>query len=152
MKILFVCTANICRSALAEAILRKKLQERGLADIEVSSAGVSNYSGRLRDETMSTLARWAGYEMGGFARYASQDVVESADLVICMEHYHVVEIQKRLPYARWNCIHLFNEICFGEQTNLIDPTGDTDDIYQYVFDKIQSGCETLSAKLATTIL
>ena len=32
MKILFVCSANICRSALAEVILRKKLQEKGVTD------------------------------------------------------------------------------------------------------------------------
>ena len=37
MKILFVCTANICRSALAEAILKKMLKEKGLTDIEVAS-------------------------------------------------------------------------------------------------------------------
>ena len=52
MKILFICSANICRSALAEVILRKKLREKGLADIEVDSAGVHNFAGEPRDYMM----------------------------------------------------------------------------------------------------
>ena len=74
-------------------------------------------------------------------------MVDSADLIICMEHFHVVEIQKRLPYVRWSRIYTFNDICFGEQTDLIDPSGDTGYIYHYVFEKIQEGCGMLAWKL-----
>jgi protein-tyrosine phosphatase len=148
MKILFVCSANICRSALAEVILRKKLKEKGLADIVVDSAGVHNYAGEPRDYMMCSYARKAGYEMGGESKYISQEQADSADLIVCMEHFHVVEMQKRLPYVRWGRIKLFNEICFDEQTNLIDPSGDTGYIYHYVFEKIQEGCGTLAWKLS----
>ena len=44
MKILFVCSANICRSALVEVILKKKLHERGLNEVLVDSAGIHNYA------------------------------------------------------------------------------------------------------------
>ncbi len=148
MKILFVCSANICRSALAEVILRKKLKEKGLADIVVDSAGVHNYAGEPRDYMMCSYARKAGYEMGGESKYISQEQADSADLIVCMEHFHIVEMQKRQPYVRWERIKLFNEICFDEQTNLIDPSGDTGYIYHYVFDKIQEGCGTLAWKLS----
>lgn len=147
MKILFVCTANICRSALAEVVLKKKLQQKGLSDIEVVSAGVHNYQGSPRDYTMVAYARKAGYELGGTAHYVTQALVDSADLIICMEHSHVVEIQKRLPYVRWSRIYTFNEICFGEQTGLIDPTGNTGYMYHYALGKIQNGCEILAWKL-----
>ena len=143
MKILFVCTANICRSALAEAILKKMLKEKGLTDIEVTSAGVKNYDDEPLEETMVAIAREAGYDMDGFAHYIDDSLLD-ADLIICMEHYHLVEMQKRLPYARWGCIHLFNKICFDERTNLIDPSGDTDYIYHYTFEKVRKGCELLS--------
>lgn len=150
MKILFVCTANVCRSALAEVVLRKKLHERGLDSVEVVSAGVHNYEGMPRDETMVAFARKAGYEMGGYARYISDDMLD-ADLIICMEHFHVVEMQKRLPYARWNRIHRFNEICFGEKTNMPDPSGNTDYIYQYNRERIEAGCDSLIIKLSKRI-
>lgn len=151
MKILFVCTANICRSALAEVVLKKKLQEKGLTGIEVESAGVHNYEGSPRDYTMTAYARKAGYELGGCAHYVTQAMVDSADLIICMEHSHVVEIQKRLPYVRWSRIYLFNEICFGEQTGLVDPSGNTGYMYCYACNKILDGCDMLAWKLEKMI-
>lgn len=148
MKILFVCSANICRSALAEVILRKKLQQKGLTEVEVESAGVHNYEGEPRDYMMASYAHRAGYEMKGESRYITYEMAESADLVICIEHFHVVEMQKILPYACWGRIHLFNEICFDERTNLIDPTGDTGYIYSVTFQRIEEGCGTLAWKLS----
>ena len=38
-RILLVCTGNICRSPLAEALLTHALRERGAQDVDVSSAG-----------------------------------------------------------------------------------------------------------------
>lgn len=147
MKILFVCYANICRSALAEVVLKKKLLEKGLTDIEVESAGVHNYAGAPRDYMMSSYAHKAGYELGGTARYVTQPMIDSADLIICMEHAHVVMIQRLLAYERWSRIYTFNEICFGEQTGLIDPSGDTGYVYHYVLEKIQEGCAILAWEL-----
>lgn len=148
MKILFVCSANICRSALCEVILKQKLIEKGVTGVDVESAGIHDYSGEPRDSMMISYAHKAGYELSGKAIYITEEMLDSVDYIICMEHFHVVEIQKRLPYVRWNCIRLFNEICFDEQTDLIDPSGDTGYIYHYVFEKIQEGCGTLAWKLS----
>ena len=150
MKVLFVCTANICRSALAEVILKKMLQESGVTGIEVESAGVRNLEGEPRDTTMAVCAYKAGYVMNGEARYISKDMTDSSDLIICMEHYHIVEIQKRLPYVLWNRIHLFNEICFDEKTDMPDPSGGTIDMYMNAFHRIEDGCRALVLKLSKT--
>ena len=152
MKILFVCSANICRSALCEVVLKQKLIERGITGIDVKSAGVHDYSDTPRDATMVEYAQNAGYELGGKAIHLTQAMVDSADLIICMEHFQVVEIQKRfLPYARWSCLHRFNEICFEEETNLPDPSGDTDYMYSYVLEHILKGCDNLIEKLSKMI-
>ena len=149
MKILFVCSANICRSALAEVILKKKLQEKGLTDIAVCSAGVHNYAGEPRDPKMVSLARQAGYDMGGVAQYVTRQMVDAADLIICMEYHHVVELQKwYVPYARWSCIHRFNEICFNERTDMPDPSDDTNYMYHYVFEMILAGCDNIVLQLS----
>ena len=151
MKILFVCTANICRSALAESVLRKKLRQKGLTDILVDSAGVHDYAGEPYDSQIVSLACRAGYSMDGYAKYLSSTMLENADIIICMEHFHMVEVQKRLPYAKWNRIHLFNEICFNERTDLPDPSGDTNYMYHYVFNKILEGCNNIVSKLSKQI-
>ena len=118
MKILFVCSANICRSALAEVILRKKLQGKGLTDIVVDSAGVHNYAGEPRDYMMCSYARKAGYDMGGEAKYISKNQADSADLIVCMEFFH-----------------------------LMDPSGNTGYIYSLTLQHIEEGCGTLAWKL-----
>jgi protein-tyrosine phosphatase len=55
-KVLFVCLGNICRSAIAEGVLRNKIQEQAL-DIEVESAGTANYHvGSAPDKRMQQKA------------------------------------------------------------------------------------------------
>lgn len=148
MKILFVCSANICRSALCEVVLRQKLKESGIRGVDVDSAGVHDYAGEARDATMRAYAQKAGYELTGKSKCISQEMLDSADYIICMEHFHVVEVQKRLPYVRWNRIHLFNEFCFEERTGLPDPSGDTGYMYAYVLQRIIEGCSTIAWKIS----
>ena len=151
MRILFVCSANICRSALAETILRYKLAERGITGVEVDSAGVHDYSGEPRDSMMVSYARKADYELNGKSKYITQEMMDSADYIICMEHFHVVEVQKRLSYVRWNRIYLFNEICFDERIGLPDPSGDTGYMYTYVLQRVEEGCDTIAWKISKMI-
>ena len=146
MKILFVCSANICRSALCETVLGQKLRDTGITGVEVESAGVHDYTGEPRDHMMVAYARKAGSELGGTARQVTSPMLNSADLIICMERFHLVEIQRHLPYAHWNRIRLFNEICFGEKTNVPDPSGDTGYMYCHTLRHIEEGCGTLIQK------
>lgn len=151
MKILFICSANICRSALCEVVLKQKLMERGIPGVDVESAGVHDYAGEPRDSMMASYAQKAGYELKGNSKYISQEMLDFADYIICMERFHVVEVQKRLPYVRWNRIHLFNEICFDERTGLPDPSGDTGYMYSYVLEHVLKGCDNLIEKLSKMI-
>ena len=151
MKILFVCSANICRSALCEVVLKQKMMDKGISGVDVESAGVHDYAGEPRDATMQAYAQKAGYELKGKAKYISQEMLDSADYIICMEHFHVVEVQKRLPYVRWNRIYLFNEICFEERTGLPDPSGETGYMYTYVLQRIEEGCGTILWKISKMI-
>ncbi len=147
MKVLFVCSANICRSALAEVILRSELQSLGIEGVEVSSAGVDNFAGRNRDEMMRRLALESGYELGGMSRQVSRDEVNTYDLIVVMDRKHYVDIQKILNYDKWGRLHLFLEVCLGEKGNVPDPSYDTEERYRSVFRLIQDGCRQLARRI-----
>ncbi len=62
-KVLFVCLGNICRSAMAEGLLKHKVKERGL-NIQVDSAGTSSYHiGEAPDERMQAKAQEYGIDI-----------------------------------------------------------------------------------------
>ena len=63
MKILMVCLGNICRSPLADGLLRQKVQENGLG-VFVDSCGTSSYHvGQLPDVRMMAKAKEHGYDL-----------------------------------------------------------------------------------------
>ena len=93
--ILFVCTANVCRSPMAEAIFNALAEERGLA-WRAESAGVA----ALVDEDITPNARAALDEMGIYtgehrARQVEEAMLGEADLVLAMGPQHVATLRRR---------------------------------------------------------
>ena len=149
MKVLFVCSANICRSALAEVVFRAELEKLGVEGVEVTSAGIYDFSGRNRDSMMCDIAHEAGYELGGISRHLTQADIDSSDLIIVMDWSHFVKVQKELTYAKWDCLHRFLEICFEEEADVPDPTFDTEEKYRSVFQQIVEGCKLLAGRFVS---
>src|SRR5215210_4411611 len=94
-QILFVCTANVCRSPMAEAIFNALAGERGLA-WRAESAGVA----ALVDEGITPNARAALDEVGIYAnehraRQVGEAMLEEADLVLAMGPRHVAALRRR---------------------------------------------------------
>src|SRR5919112_17022 len=93
--VLFVCTANVCRSPMAEAIFNALAEERGLA-WRAQSAGVA----ALVDEDITPNARSALDEVGIYAnehraRQVGEEMLEEADLVLGMGPRHVATLRRR---------------------------------------------------------
>ena len=58
-KICFVCTGNTCRSPMAEKLMKKHLQELGINDVEVTSAGISVVAGeKMCDAANNALKKF----------------------------------------------------------------------------------------------
>ena len=96
MKIVFVCTGNASRSAVAEVILRKMIQEKNLEDIEVSSCGTDVPYGQEREGIMCQIAAEHGYSMGGKAVMITAELVNAADRIIVMTRQHKTEVIRLL--------------------------------------------------------
>lgn len=146
MKIVFVCTGNACRSALAEVVLKKMIEDSGIAGVEVASCGTRVPDGLDRDEVMVRIAAEYGYKMGGKARPMSEDLLNTADLIIVMSAHHRNDLTKLIKYDRWNRIVSFNSYCFGYSTDLYDPHDQTEYVYRSCFETIERGCREILNK------
>jgi len=99
-RVLLVCTANHCRSPLAAAMLRSRLDELGI-EIEVESAALRNVMvGMPPSPTMVEVARRRGIEVTGRATWASPERLAAADLVVCMDHAHAEMLREDLRLSR----------------------------------------------------
>jgi protein-tyrosine phosphatase len=97
LRVLFVCTANVCRSPLAEGLLRHRLSAMGLAGkVQVRSAGTSvGQSGRRPDPRVTELASEAGISLGRIrARRLTARMLRRSDHVLVMERRHLEEIAR----------------------------------------------------------
>ncbi len=92
-KVLFVCTANVCRSPMAEAIFNALIEDAGMPH-SARSAGVA----ALRDEPMTPHAQVALEEVGVYAdghraRQVEEAMLEGADLVLAMTPRHAEKLR-----------------------------------------------------------
>ncbi|ROO90395.1 protein tyrosine phosphatase [Actinocorallia herbida] len=98
-RITFVCTGNICRSPMAEHVVRRRLAEEGL-DVEVDSSGTGGWHvGDPADHrTVRTLARH-GYTSAHSARQFSPAWFDRYDLIVALDEGHQRELHAMAPSA-----------------------------------------------------
>ena len=98
MKVLFVCTGNICRSPTAEGVLRH-LASRMKIPLHVESAGTHDYHvGSCPDERAQHHARQRGYDLSAQrARHLKPEDFEKFDLLIAMDRGHLRIMERLCP-------------------------------------------------------
>lgn len=94
--VLTVCTGNICRSPLAEQILRARLAD--VPALEFASAGTYAGEGDAMTPQASALStRYGGAPESHRARYLTEQIVGASDLVLAMARSHRREIVELVP-------------------------------------------------------
>ena len=88
-EILVVCTGNVCRSPMAEALLRHHLDAAGTPDLPVSSAGTLGWnSAGATEHTITALAERGVWLDGHISRRMNKDLISAASLVLAMTNDH----------------------------------------------------------------
>lgn len=109
--VMTVCTGNICRSPMAEIILRAEFERRGLADkVNVESSGVSDEEyGNPIDRRAVKVLKERGYELPAhhFAHRITRDEIERTDLFLPMTASHMRALLRQLPQAKRSEVHMY---------------------------------------------
>lgn len=96
--VLVVCTANICRSPVAEALLEDRLHKKGLDDWTVSSAGTWALTARGASHNSQLVMAQYNLDISAhIARMIDESLLKAADLVLCMEVGHVEALTTEFP-------------------------------------------------------
>lgn len=146
-KIMFVCTGNICRSAMADFLLKNKLKELCLeGKCKVLSAGTYAYDGDVSTyEAISVMNKEYGIDMSAHRATAIRNSeIEDMDLVLCMTNSHKHTLDMLYPHME-NKIFLLKEYV-GSQGEIADPYGYGFDVYRNCANEIDNCLDLLINK------
>ncbi|HCS28866.1 MAG TPA: protein tyrosine phosphatase [Spongiibacteraceae bacterium] len=128
-----VCTANICRSPMAEYEMR-----RLAPGLKVSSAGIAAMVDDGADKTAVAVARKSELDLSPhIARQISDDVIFGHDLIIVMDEGHFNWMRSAYPEDRARIVKLMH---WMGGHDIPDPYRRSVLVYEAVFRKIQQGC------------
>ena len=151
MKILMVCLGNICRSPLADGLMRKKVQEHKL-DVYVDSAGTANYHvGGAPDERMTQTARRKGVDISKLkARQFVVSDFDAFDIIYVMDksNYQNVIDLARNENDIVKVKLILDELGYAASIQEVpDPYYGGQDGFEHVFDLLDQSTDIILNKL-----
>ena len=152
--ILFVCLGNICRSSMAEAVLKQMACAAGRADdFRVESAGTSNWHvGQPPDRDAQATALSRGYDLSAQrARQLAPDDFHKFDMIIAMDDQNKADLIAAAPAGSKAEISLLMDYAPGRgERNVPDPWSCGRAAFDHALDLVEAGCAGLLQSVPST--
>ncbi|MGW7956286.1 low molecular weight protein-tyrosine-phosphatase [Staphylococcus xylosus] len=136
----FVCLGNICRSPMAEAIMRQKLLDRNIKDINVSSKGAGKWNlGQPPHEGTQAILNSHNIPFDGMISELFQPN-DDFDYIIAMDQSNVENIKQINPNIKGQLYKLL-DFSDMDETDVPDPYYTNN--FEGVYKMVQSSCDNL---------
>jgi protein-tyrosine-phosphatase len=147
MNLLFVCSGNTCRSALAEALARKIAARRGITELNVSSAGTNAWDNAPATDEALLVGMERDIDLTGHrARKLTPAIVSEADLIFVMTPGHLDPVKQMGGRGK---AHVIDEYGSGTANQGIsDPYGGDLETYRHTADLLEWELEKLFDRLS----
>ncbi len=157
-RICFVCSGNICRSPMAEAVMRELVAAAGLAEeIVVDSAGTGDWHiGERADLRAQRVLHAGGYDAGAHrARQFEPDWFDRLDLVIALDRGHERSLRAwardEEERAKVRLIRGYDPESGPTELDVPDPYYDGERAFAEVLDQLEAACRGLLAQVRTEL-
>lgn len=145
--ILLVCTGNICRSPLAEALMRREFHESAAEDVTVISAGSGAWDGASASEGALLVALENGLDLSSHrARLLTRKLVDDAEIILTMARHHRTRVHELGGEGKTHVLGEYVGLA-GPEAEVGDPFGAGIDVYR----ETHSMLETLIRQAAERI-
>ncbi|WP_227396939.1 low molecular weight protein-tyrosine-phosphatase [Jeotgalibacillus aurantiacus] len=148
-RVLFVCLGNICRSPLAEAVMRQKVADHGLADkIEVASAGTAGWhqGNPPHEGTIRVLKENSIPHEGLTSNQLTRHDLEHYDYIVALDRSVSEDLNKLSRATQKNPKYiLLLELIDAGTLDVPDPYYTNN--FQESYDLINRGCDALIEKI-----
>jgi protein-tyrosine phosphatase len=146
VRVLFVCTGNICRSPTAEGVLRQLAKDAGIA-VDVESAGTHDYHvGHAPDKRTQHHAKGRGYDLSAQrARQVRRRDFEQFDLIVAMDSGHLEILRDNCPPQHQGKLRML-----VDGHDVPDPYYGGPEGFEQVLDMVEAACLGLLSEVKTT--
>ncbi len=146
--IMFICTGNTCRSAMAQAFMKKLLKDKN--DVKVYSAGIYAINGEKASyEAIKTLKDYYDTDLSMHKSTNVRDSkIKQMDLILCATISHAEMLKRMYPELKEK-IFTIKEYAYGkevEDKDIKDPWGYTLDVYKNCAKEIYEALEKIVEK------
>ena len=137
--ILVLCIGNICRSPIAEALLKQQFPDK-----QIWSAGLGALVGKPADPLSVEVAAAHGLDLSSHrAQQVASWMCQSAELILVMEQDHKAQLEKQFPLVRGKAFRL------GEpgQFDIADPYRQPKDAFEAAYSAIALGVSQWTSRI-----